>query len=251
MDGERLGTVYLRADISQLAARGRSYALTLLVIMAVCAAAAFGLATKLQAALSRPIEGLVAAARRVSKERDYSLRVPASGARELQDLALAFNSMLARIEEQDADLRAARDGLEERVRDRVADVQREVTERRHTQKALQESERRYRSIVETTNEWIWSMDADGTSEYNNPAVEQILGWTPEELRGRNLNSLLHDEDRPACVRLLQDCIAVRHRLERPRPALPPQERQLSLAPEQRRARARRARTRARVPGLRP
>jgi PAS domain S-box-containing protein len=195
MDGESLGTIYLEADISELAARGRSYALTLLLIMVVCAAASFGLAAKLQGALSRPIGSLVGAARRVSEERDYSLRVAPSGARELQDLAVAFNGMLARIEEQDAALRAARDGLEERVRERVADVQREVTERRHTQKALQESERRYRSIVETTNEWIWSIDADGTSQYNNPAVEQILGWTPEELHGRNLWALVHDEDR--------------------------------------------------------
>ena len=207
MDGEPLGTVYLRADVSNLAARGRSYALSLLLIMVVCALASFGLATKLQGTLSRPIEGLAAAARRVSEDRDYSLRVPPSGARELQDLALAFNGMLARIEEQDVALRAARDGLEERVRARVADVQREVTERRHTQKALQESEQRYRSIVETTNEWIWSMDADGTSEYNNPAVAQILGWTPGELRGRNLNALLHDEDRAAAVALTKECTA--------------------------------------------
>jgi methyl-accepting chemotaxis protein len=174
MDGEQLGTVYLRADVSHLAARGRSYALTLLLIMIVCALAAFGLATKLQGTLSRPIEGLAAAARRVSEDRDYSLRVPPSGARELQDLALAFNGMLARIEEQDVALRAARDGLEERVRARVADVHREVTERRQTQKALQESEQRYRSIVETTNEWIWSMDADSRKASSATA----LSWKP-------------------------------------------------------------------------
>jgi PAS domain S-box-containing protein len=205
MDGEALGTIYLQADISQLAARGRSYAWTLMFIMVVCAAASFGLAAKLQGALSRPIGGLVGAARRVSEERDYSLRVAPSGARELQDLALAFNGMLARIEEQDGALRAARDGLEERVRQRVADVQREVTERRQTQKALQESERRYRSIVETTNEWIWSIDIDGTGLYNNPAVEHILGWTPEELRGRNLCALIHEEDRPGAMEVLRGC----------------------------------------------
>ena len=204
MDGEQLGTVYLREDISHLAAREKSYALTLLLIMAVCAAAAVGLAGKLQAALSRPIDGLVAVARLVSEERDYSLRVTPSGAGELQELAMAFNVMLARIEEQDDALRTARDGLEERVRERVADVQREMTGRLLTQKALEESERRYRSIVETTNEWIWSMDAAGISEYNNPAVQRILGWTPDELRGRNLNTLLVEEDRAAAAHVLRE-----------------------------------------------
>ena len=207
MDGEPLGTVYLRADVSRLAARGRSYAATLLLIMVVCALAAFGLATKLQGTLSRPIEGLASAARRVSEERDYSLRVRPSGARELQDLAAAFNGMLARIEEQDAALRAARDG----------------------------SEQRYRSIVETTNEWIWSMDTDGASEYNNPAVEQILGWTARGAAGTQ--PVLAPARRGSCGggRSGRGVHGFRDRLEWPRPALPPQERDPSPPPEQRRA----------------
>ena len=251
MDGERLGTVYLRANISRLAARGRSYALTLLLIMVVCAAAAFGLANKLQAALSRPIEGLVAAARRVSKERDYSLRVPPSGSRELQELALAFNGMLARIEEQDADLRAARDGLEERVRERVADVRREVTERA----AHAEGPRGKRTTLPLDRGDHQRMDlVDGRGRDEriqqpgrgaDPRLDArgAAGTQPERAHARRGPSGGHQPD-PGGHR-------VRYRMERPPPALPPQERHLSVAPEQRRARLRRARTGARVPGLRP
>ncbi len=41
---------------------------------------------------------------------------------------------------------------------------------------LRTSEDRYRTIVETTQEWIWEIDLDGICTYSNPAVESILGY---------------------------------------------------------------------------
>lgn len=61
--------------------------------------------------------------------------------------------------------------------------------------ALQESEARFRSIVETTGEWIWAMDATGHLTYNNPAVEDILGYTPAELLGQQSLDYVHPDDR--------------------------------------------------------
>jgi PAS domain S-box-containing protein len=71
----------------------------------------------------------------------------------------------------------------------------DITERRRAEEALRESEERFRSIVEATNEWIWSMDLEGRITYSNPAVENILGYSPEELMGRNGEEYLHAEDR--------------------------------------------------------
>ena len=70
----------------------------------------------------------------------------------------------------------------------------DITERKLAEKALQESEERYRSIVETTTEWIWEMDAAGRHTFTNPMVASILGYSPREFLELELGSLLHEED---------------------------------------------------------
>ncbi len=71
---------------------------------------------------------------------------------------------------------------------------RRTEDRLRQQQALAESEARFRRIVETTREWIWAIDAHGRHTYSNPAVEQILGYTPAEIARLNLD-LLHPDDR--------------------------------------------------------
>jgi diguanylate cyclase (GGDEF)-like protein/PAS domain S-box-containing protein len=73
--------------------------------------------------------------------------------------------------------------------------------------ALRESEEKFRSIVETTSQWVWEMDLSGTLIYNNPAIEQILGYTPEELAEVNFLPFMHAEDLAEIRRLLPEFIA--------------------------------------------
>jgi formate hydrogenlyase transcriptional activator len=77
----------------------------------------------------------------------------------------------------------------------VLSLQRDITERVRAEEALRRSEEKFRSIVETTSEWIWEMDAEGVMLYNNPGVEVILGYTPEEFLGRKAWEFMHEDDR--------------------------------------------------------
>ncbi|MBD0373731.1 MAG: PAS domain S-box protein, partial [Pyrinomonadaceae bacterium] len=78
---------------------------------------------------------------------------------------------------------------------------------RHQAEALRESEETFRAIVETTNNWIWSMDRDGRMTYHNPAVEAILGFSPQELLGKDALIYMHEEDRREVASLLRLLIA--------------------------------------------
>jgi len=64
------------------------------------------------------------------------------------------------------------------------------------EKKLKESEKRYKSIVETANEGIWVTDADFNIDYVNPKITEMLGYTAEEMLGKHVTSFLFEEDIP-------------------------------------------------------
>lgn len=72
--------------------------------------------------------------------------------------------------------------------------------------ALRKSEEKFRSIVETTKEWIWTMDLNGKMSYNNPAIEDILGYTVEELQGQNTFDFMHEDDRKGVEEIVSKLI---------------------------------------------
>ena len=74
----------------------------------------------------------------------------------------------------------------------------EITERRHIEAALGESEERYRTLVEHTPAITYSetVSESGDTSYVSPQVEQMLGYTPEELNETNrFWNAIHPEDR--------------------------------------------------------
>jgi two-component system cell cycle sensor histidine kinase/response regulator CckA len=60
----------------------------------------------------------------------------------------------------------------------------DVTERNRSQAALGESEERYRQIVETTSEGVWTIDADHDTTFVNARLAEMLGYEVEEMLGR-------------------------------------------------------------------
>jgi PAS domain S-box-containing protein len=53
-----------------------------------------------------------------------------------------------------------------------------------TNRLLRQSEEKYRSLVESTQDLIWEVNQNGIYTYVSPKVQFILGYLPEELIGR-------------------------------------------------------------------
>jgi PAS domain S-box-containing protein len=70
---------------------------------------------------------------------------------------------------------------------RMLGVTQEITDRVQAEEALRESESKYRTVLETTRDAVFMIDTGGVIEYANPAVERLLGWTPQELVGRPMS----------------------------------------------------------------
>jgi len=70
----------------------------------------------------------------------------------------------------------------------------EQMKRRHTEEALRESERRFRSLVETTNDWVWECDENGIYTYASPKVKDIIGYEPEEVIGKRVYDFMDQNE---------------------------------------------------------
>ena len=70
----------------------------------------------------------------------------------------------------------------------------DVTERKRAEEALRESEERYRAVIEQSAEGIYLVDGDTKRILDtNPALQNMLGYTAEELRGMELHGIVaHD-----------------------------------------------------------
>src|SRR5689334_20565321 len=70
---------------------------------------------------------------------------------------------------------------------------RDVTEQRQAEEALRESQSKYQSLVETSHDLIWSVDAEGKITFLNRAAREIYGYEPEELIGHSFFEIMNPQ----------------------------------------------------------
>ena len=149
------------------------------MIAILCAA---GLAALVARSLTGPLVRMKAAVEAFPRDRAADLPTDASG--EIGVLALAFERVMAE------------------VREKTASLETEVQERRHAEAELKhhtDRERLFGTAVNSSQDAVITMTADGLVTGWNPAAEKLFGWTSEEMCGRSIDAIV-PEDRRAEVR---------------------------------------------------
>jgi PAS domain S-box-containing protein len=194
----------LNAAVAQGTARyqaTRALALSLIVLAALAATVIGAAVTR---RITKPILDLTRTVQRVSTERDYSLRAERSTNDELGLLADGFNDMLGKIQKQNVALQDARDGLEEKVKERTHDLESAnarlgatndelsaaTARANENAEALRASEQRTRAILENMLGGLIMVGEKAMIEFVNPAAERMFGYSGAELLGQSLQVLV-------------------------------------------------------------
>ncbi len=141
----------------------------LAVILALVVGVVVALLAPLVArSLSAPIRVLAQITRAFSAG-DLTRRATIVSHDEVGDLAAAFNQMADTIQQQLGELRHAKDGLEQRVQERTAELAR-------TNESLRESDEKFSQLADNATDVFWMVSADRRRIlYASPAYERIYG----------------------------------------------------------------------------
>ena len=151
---KRLGTLYLKSDVSAMYERFRLYGGIVVLVMGFAFLVAFAISARLQKRISGPILALAGTAKAISDRKDYSVRARKVGEDELGLLTDAFNHMLNQIQERDT--------------------------------ALRTEETRKSAILDSALDGIISMDHLGRVLEFNPAAERIFEYTRDQVIGKDM-----------------------------------------------------------------
>jgi len=88
----------------------------------------------------------------------------------------------------------------------ILGIARDITEKQRAEDALKASEKHFRSLIENSSDAISLISAEGTILYESPSVYRVLGYSPEELVGRNVFELLHPDDLPEIMPLFSQIL---------------------------------------------
>ena len=187
-----LGTLVLVCDSSELITRLMHFGGTAAIVFAISSLIAYLLASWLQQSISEPILELARTAFAVTLEKDYWIRAKKKKITddEIGFLYDQFNEMLERIQERDSRLQVAQQSLEQRVRDRTADLEKKIAELEAAEDAVRHGNDRLQAVLESVGDVVLELDADAMilNMWNQKA--EALVRPRSEMIGKKLEELL-------------------------------------------------------------
>jgi PAS domain S-box-containing protein len=155
--GATAGYLWIESDLPPLPARLPQYGIMFAVVLLSLLAVAAMLTAGLKYGITLPLTDLVQGVARVTRSKDYRIRVRPHGDDEIGRLTGEFNRMLEVVEQRD--------------------------------RLLMQAHARNELILNTTIDGVTLEDADGRILDANPASCRLLGYTREEMLGLGLADL--------------------------------------------------------------
>ena len=79
----------------------------------------------------------------------------------------------------------------------------DITLKKKIETAVQESEEKFKSLVETSADVVFRLTKSGNIEYVSPRVKNMYGYSPDELIGKHLSTTTPVKDVPRAIKALK------------------------------------------------
>src|SRR3989449_10949343 len=188
-DQKMIGAVVIVSDLSEVGATMTRDVLVFACVLLVSLLIALAISSRLQRSISQPILDLAGIARRVTLDKDYSVRASGGSRDEIGSLVVAFNEMLEEIRQQEAELRGARDRLDQGVAKRTAQLQVANKELEAFSYSVSHDLRAPLRSIEGFSRALMEDCADGLSESGRDSLQRIVGSTVK--MGQLIDGLLN------------------------------------------------------------
>lgn len=135
-----------------------------------------------------PLRRIADSAERIGRG-ELGVHIPAFASyREVALLSQSLHAMLAALRANEARLAALNENLDQRVRQRTAEIA-------EAHEALERQESRLRAVIETAMDGVMIVGEEHRIQIFNPACERMFGWKAEEIIGRQTSELVGGENR--------------------------------------------------------
>ena len=84
--------------------------------------------------------------------------------------------------------------VQEQLQLSYRNIQQEIKAKQKIEQSLRESEERFRTLVETSSDWVWEIDCNAAYTYASPKVKDLLGYEPEEIIGKTPFDLMTEAE---------------------------------------------------------
>jgi PAS domain S-box-containing protein len=176
MNGQVIGSVFVRSDLDALRALVRGYVFVMIVVILGAMVIATSLKRRVIKVILGSLQHLSVTAEQISTQRNYAMRAKKTSDDELGTLVDCFNTMLDQIQERDGQLQYAKENAERESRARGV-------------------------ILDTAMDAIVTFDAENAVSSWNPQAVAMFGWEKEEAIGLKIDeAIIAPEYRAAYLR---------------------------------------------------
>ncbi len=205
VDNEAVGKIVVTTNMNRIKTQMNIVLFGVIAGIFISLLIAFAVVFVFTKRIFRPVRNIIETMRKVSEEKDYSVRAEVLSEDEFGNIARGFNDMLIQIQTRERELNKYREHLEDEVRKRTQELEtlnlrleKELSEVKRMEGIISKSAAEWRTTFDSINDAVFLLDENGDVIRCNKTASEITGLSFSDIVGKNICSVAHDKMKDDC-----------------------------------------------------